>query len=104
MPNHAAAERLLPNRALRAVASGALGLALLAAPTAHALDGIELSVEAEPVAEGECGALSKIKYPWLVCDGSTLPETATWENSRRMPRQGDWNEGDAAWGPSLNED
>ena len=27
-----------------------------------------------------------------------------WENSRRIPRQGDWVESDGHWGPSLNED
>lgn len=39
-------------------------------------------------------------------DGETeaTVENATWENSRQIPLQSRWTEGDGYWGPSLNQD
>jgi hypothetical protein len=39
-------------------------------------------------------------------DSETQPsfENATWENSRQIPLESRWTEGDGYWGPSLNQD
>ena len=80
-------------------------LALLAT-SASALDGIDLNAPLEPAGDGECPQLVQIKYPFLSCaDGQIGQSDAneTWENSRQLPQQGAWNEGDAAWGPDQNQ-
>jgi hypothetical protein len=92
-------------------------LLLVAAGAAPALDGIDLGPggagvgiegegEREATADG-CSRLFRIKYPFLSCMGGRIGSkvvSATWENSRRMPTQSDWIEGDGAWGPELNPD
>jgi hypothetical protein len=95
------------------------GLLILSSGVAMALDGIDLSAPAEESeemgadasAEGGCPQLAQIKYPFLTCDGGEIGSTdgkdnahATWENSRQIPLGSAWVEGDAYWGPSLNED
>ena len=60
----------------------------------------------EPAAEGECPRLIQIKYPFLSCADGQIgqsDENETWENSRQLPQQGSWNEGDGAWGPDQNQ-
>lgn len=79
--------------------AGLMTLAL----SASALEGIELN---EPAAEGECPRLIQIKYPFLSCADGQIgqsEENETWENSRQLPQQGSWNEGDGAWGPDRNQ-
>ena len=81
-------------------------LSFALAGAATALDGIDLSEPLEPVAEGECPRLTQIKYPFLSCATGQIGQSdsdETWENSRRMPMQGKWNEGNGYWGPTLNE-
>ena len=95
------------------------GLVILSSGVAMALDGIDLSAPAEEseeagadaTEEGGCSQLAQIKYPFLTCDGAEIGSTdanteanATWENSRQIPLGSAWVEGDAYWGPSLNED
>ncbi len=86
----------------------AFGSASLLASSAAALEGIDLSRPAEPVAEGACSRLAAIKYPFLGCGANgeiVSPDAdATWENSRRIPLMSDWTEGDGAFGPDLNTD
>lgn len=81
-------------------------VAMLVAPgMALALDGIDLSEPPAETAEGECSALVQIKYPFLSCMNGEIGQgdaDEDWENSRRMPRQSDWIEGDGYWGPSPN--
>lgn len=96
----------LPGR-LRAwgVAFAAFGL-LLAGP-AMALDGIDLSEAPEPPAAGECSRLVQIKYPFLSCPTGEIGLAggdATWENSRQIPIQSEFNEGNGYWGDELNQD
>ena len=72
-----------------------------------ALDGIDLSKPAEEVGEGECSRLVQIKYPFLSCTHGEIglaDGDASWENSRQIPLQSAWSEGDGYWGPSYNED
>ena len=82
-----------------------VGGALLATQ-AGALEGIDLSAPPEPTAEGECPRLVQIKYPFLSCANGQIGQSdanETWENSRQLPRQGRWNEGDGAFGPDQNQ-
>ena len=93
-------------------------LVLLGAGVAPALDGIDLGrggagvglegLEEEGKAAGEgCSRLFRIKYPFLSCVEDRIGSKAvraTWENSRRMPIQSEWSEGDGAWGPERNQD
>lgn len=79
---------------------------VLVATGAFALEGIELSEPLEPAAEGECPRLVQIKYPFLSCANGQIGQSEaneTWENSRQLPQQGAWNEGDGAWGPDQNQ-
>jgi hypothetical protein len=81
-------------------------LALLITNTATALEVIDLSQPLPATAPGECPLLIKIKYPFLSCAGGQIGQTDAneiWENSRQIPRQSDWTEGNGAWGPSLNQ-
>ena len=81
-----------------AIASGLAG-------AAAALDGIDLSAPMEAPAEGECPQLIQIKYPFLSCANGQIGQSdanETWANSRQLPEQGAWNEGDGAWGPEQN--
>ena len=83
-----------------AIASGLAG-------AAAALDGIDLSAPMEAPAEGECPQLIQIKYPFLSCAGGVIGLSdgdATWENSRQLPIQSDFNEGNGYWGDDLNQD
>ena len=100
MLNHAAALRtFLSSVAFVAVAR--------LATHASALEGIDLSAPQEPAGEGECPRLVQIKYPFLSCVNGQIGQSdadETWENSRQLPQQGSWNEGDAAFGPDQNQD
>lgn len=90
-------------------------LLLVGAGAAPALDGIEIGPgaagggtegEGEATADG-CSRLFRIKYPFLSCVGGRIGSravSATWENSRRIPIQSEWIEGEGAWGPELNQD
>ena len=76
------------------------------ATSASALEGIDLNGPLEPVGEGECPRLVQIKYPFLSCVNGQIGQSdanETWENSRQLPQQGAWNEGDGAWGPDQNQ-
>jgi len=90
-------------------------LVLFGASVASALEGINLSrrdaearLAADGTANGEgCSQLFRIKYPFLSCTEGRIGSrtvSATWENSRRMPTQSEWIEGDGAWGPERNQD
>ena len=84
-----------------------LSLGLVFATSAAALDSIDLSVEAEPTAEGECPRLVQIKYPFLECANGQIGQSdadETWDNSRRIPLGRAFIEGDGYWGPELNSD
>jgi len=80
-------------------------LVLFGASVASALEGSNLS---RRTANGEgCSQLFRIKYPFLSCTEGRIGSrtvSATWENSRRMPTQSEWIEGDGAWGPERNQD
>ena len=74
---------------------------------AMALDGIDLNEPPEATAVGECPRLIQIKYPFLSCVNGeiTMAEgNDSWENSRRLPLQSRFIEGDGYWGPDLNSD
>lgn len=106
----AAAARLSPFRSPRIVriaGASCLVFALLLPGGALALDGIDLSEPSEPVAAGECPRLIQIKYPFLSCvDGGIegIDADATWENSRRIPLQSRFIEGNGFWGDDRNSD
>lgn len=80
----------------------------LFASAASALDGIDLSSPAAEVEEGECPALTQIKYPFLSCATGQIGQSAVdenWDNSRRMQTMSDWTEDeDIFFGPALNTD
>ena len=87
---------------------------LFLAPSAQALDGIDLSEPVAAPAAGECPQLVRIKYPVLTCgggDGSrellqarpTNPNDA-WARARQIPQMSDWTEGNGTWGPDQNQD
>ncbi len=101
MLNHAAVETA--NRSMLRTGLGLVAATFVfAASPAFALDGIDLSSEPAPVAEGECPLLVQIKYPFLSCaDGQIGLSGAdeTWETERQMIRQGDFTESDAGWRP-----
>ena len=107
MLNYAASEHRSISFARRVLSVTGVALALgIYATTAQALPGIDLSSPLPPVAEGECPRLIQIKYPFLSCANGEIGQSdadENWENSRRMPLQSDWNEGDAVWGPSPND-
>lgn len=93
------------SRSLRASAA-ALGVLLLASP-AMALDGIDLSRAPAAPAEGECPELIKIKYPFLSCANREVGVASgndTWDNSRQIPIQSEFIEGNGYWGLDLNQD
>lgn len=100
MLNHAAA--------LRTFFSSVVFVAVaMLATQASALEGIDLSGPQEPAGEGECPRLIQIKYPFLSCVNGQVGQSdvdETWENSRQLPQQGSWNEGDGAFGPDQNQD
>ena len=84
-----------------------LTLGVMSAGSALALDGIDLSVAAEPTAAGECPRLIQIKYPFLNCHDGEIglaDGDATWENSRRIPIGSEFVEGNGYWGDDLNSD
>jgi hypothetical protein len=100
-------------RSLQVVHGFCLALAtagLLFAGTAQALDGIDLSASPEAAEEGAvegCPRLIQIKYPFLKCTNGQIGLAAgddTWENSRRIPMQSEWTEGNGVFGPELNMD
>lgn len=94
--------------------SALIATTLLAAASASALDGIDLSEAPAAPAPGECPALIKIKYPFLSCAGGAesptlvqakpLAPNPSWESARQIPRMSDWTEGDGTWGPDQNQD
>jgi hypothetical protein len=110
MLNHAAVVCL--SRPRRVLAPGiasllSLGLGLAFSTSAAALDSIDLSVEAEPTAEGECPRLVQIKYPFLRCANGQIGQSdadETWDDSRRIPLGSGFIEGDGYWGADLNSD
>lgn len=110
MLNHAAV--VCPSRSRRVLAVGIvtvflLCLGLVFATSAVALDSIDLSVEAEPTAEGECPRLVQIKYPFLDCANGQIGQSdanETWDNSRRIPIGRAFIEGSGYWGDDLNSD
>ncbi len=74
---------------------------------AMALDGIDLNEPPEATAAGECPRLIQIKYPFLSCVNGQIAMAEgndSWENSRRLPLQSRFIEGDGFWGPNLNSD
>ena len=84
-----------------------LCLGLVFATSAAALDSIDLSVEAEPTAEGECPRLVQIKYPFIRCANGEIGQTdpdETWESSRKIPMGSEFTEGNGYWGDDLNSD
>jgi len=105
-----------------AVHAAAALLTLSIAPSALALDGIDLSKPATDPATGEaapaedgCAPLYKIRYPFLCADPADegarplvqsrpVRTDPAWEAARQIPRMSDWTEGDGAWGPDLNQD
>jgi hypothetical protein len=96
---------------LRGLCTGlALGAMLtLSAGAASALDGIVLSGRADEAETpaGGCPELIRIKYPFLSCPDGQIgiaPGDDTWENSRRLPLQDPFLEGDGFFGPDLNMD
>lgn len=100
--------------ALESILVIALGALLaLAAGVAAADNGIDLSArgdasemeEGEASDEGGCPELIRIKYPFLTCKNGQIDQPdaeATWDNSRRIPIQVDFVEGDGYFGPDLN--
>ena len=90
---------------------GIVGIAgafcLLTASPALALDGIDISEPAEATAPGGCPKLIQIKYPFISCQDDEIglaDGDATWENSRQIPIQSDFIEGNGYWGEELNRD
>ncbi|MBW2423601.1 MAG: hypothetical protein JRG86_05095 [Deltaproteobacteria bacterium] len=90
-----------------------VGAFALVAGAASADNGIDLSAradssemtEGETSAEGGCPELIRIKYPFLTCTNGLIDRpdaNATWDNSRRIPMQVDFVEGDGYFGPDLN--
>lgn len=70
------------------------------------IEGAEIEAGGEAIGDG-CTRLFRIKYPFLSCVEGRIGSRivgATWENSRRIPIQSEWVEGDGAWGPTLNRD
>jgi hypothetical protein len=65
-------------------------------------------VAAELAGEGSrCPRLIQIKYPFLDCTKGQIGSSSgdeTWDNSRHLPIQPSFLEGDGYFGPSLNED
>lgn len=84
---------------------------VLAAGSAQALEGIDLSQPLPTPAAGECPLLVQIKYPFLSCAGGTAPSERAlpadtnrgWESVRQIPRMSDWTESDGAWGPDQHQ-
>ena len=79
---------------------------LFSASVAIALEGIDLSTPAEPVADDECSRLIQIKYPFLSCTNGQIglaDGDETWENTRQIPQLGTWSESDGAYGPDQNQ-
>jgi len=96
-----------------------LSLVLLVfASSASALDGIDISAQvaamnepgdanASAPAAGECPRLIQIKYPFLKCAHGQIGMSDAdddWENSRQIPKQARWVEGDGYFGPDLNQE
>lgn len=96
----------IPNRSRLAATLGAIALLTgLTAGHASALEGIDLSSPAEATAAGACPQLIQIKYPLRSCVDGQLGQTdanETWDNTRHMPMQSHWIEGDGYFGPELN--
>lgn len=85
----------------------AAALSLTWAGPVRALDGIDLSKPAEAPAPGECPRLIQIKYPFLSCENGVIglaDGDSTWENTRQIPTQSDFIEGNGYWGDELNRD
>jgi hypothetical protein len=109
-----AAALLETDRPFRITLIVSLSLVLLASASS-ALDGIDISAEAaamkeagEPTktADGECPRLIQIKYPFLRCSHGEIglsDSDADWANSRQIPLQTKFVEGDGYFGPSLNQ-
>ena len=90
-----------------------LGAAMLWTGAAFGLDGIDLSGRGaeEAIEQGgasnECPRLIQIKYPFLRCKNGQIGSSNgndTWDNSRHLPIQAEFVEGDGYFGPDLNED
>jgi len=89
---------------------------LLFTGAASALEGIVISgpdaaddsmAEASAPEPGACPRLIQIKYPFLHCQNGEIGSAAadeSWDNSRRLPLQDEFIEGNGYFGPSLNQD
>lgn len=103
---------MLRNAAAALIVLSTCSLSL--APSALALDAIDLAEAPAAPAAGECPLLVRIKYPFLTCGGAAggadllqvkpLAPNASWASARQIPRMSDWTESDGAWGPDLNQD
>jgi hypothetical protein len=96
-----------------------LGLSfLLIAGTASALDVIDISAQAAAANDAEatdatksaddaaCPRLIQIKYPFLHCAKGEIGMSDgddDWENSRQIPMQTEFVEGNGYFGPDLNQ-
>jgi len=92
---------------VRGIAVLGASLYLLSAGSGFALDGIDLNEPAEAPAGGECSKLVQIKYPFVRCSDGEIglaDRNASWENTRQIPRQSNFIEGDGYWGPESNRD
>ncbi len=97
----------LSNSIVRGIVVLGVFLCLLSAGSGVALDGIDLNEPGEAPAEGECSKLVQIKYPFLHCANGEIglaDGNASWEESRQIPRQGRFIEGNGFWGDELNRD
>jgi hypothetical protein len=103
-------QQLRRRRALRStliLATIVLVGTIPAMPTA-ALEPISLSVPVADTGPDECPLLTRIKYPWLVCDTNAwggkpfVPgaESDSWEQDRSIPTMSQFTEGTGHWGPS----
>ena len=103
----AAAARLSRYPRIARIVGGLALMVLLLPGGASALDGIDLNEPLEPTAAGECPRLIQIKYPFLSCQEGQIGMAEgndSWEDSRRIPLQSHFIEGDGYWGPDLNSD
>jgi len=100
-------EARVPESFVCRIAVLAIAVIALWAGPGLALDGIDLGEPLAPPAEGECPRLIQIKYPFLSCAKGQIglaDGNATWANSRQMPLQDEFLEGDGYWGPELNRE
>ena len=86
--------------AIAGVLAGGATLASADAP-------VVLDPPAEGVGDPACPDLVRIRYPFLKCPSGQIGIASgddTWENSRQLPLQEPFLEGDGYFGPELNTD